>query len=159
MESANIHRQKRNTRRKKDNHDAVEDGLEMSPNEEKKKQRPNNLTTTARADAVSVAGEDIEEGEIPYAQVTEIVNVLFEDPTDGHFNGSKVDWEYTPDRKGMILLLNLLTNLFQVQVGTFCLLRILKLEFLFPFLLTGCEVLPPQIARREWTKILRTMKR
>jgi hypothetical protein len=102
-ESTNTHRQKRKTRRRRDIIEGRSDDeeVEMSKHsEERKNHKPRHATTASRADMVTVIVEDIEEGEIPLAQVTEIVNVSYGDPADGQYDCSKVNWEYAPDRKG-----------------------------------------------------------
>ena len=73
-------------------------GIDDNKRVEKDTTRPSSNKSHTRF--ISVLGEDIEEGDVPLAEVSSVMKVPLGDPWEGSYDSSKVNWEYTPDRRG-----------------------------------------------------------
>lgn len=53
---------------------------------------------------IEILKEDLDENRLTYEEIFEFVNVNFGDQTDGYIDPSKINWEYSADRRGNHLL-------------------------------------------------------
>lgn len=97
--------QKRNVRRgRRDNEErAIE--VPNRRNEETNVSPPKSgsRSGSSHSKTMNIFGEDVEEASINVTDISEIIDIRFGDPSDGQYDCSKINWEYTPDRRGIFV--------------------------------------------------------
>jgi hypothetical protein len=84
----------------------------------------------AQRGAIDVQKEDLDEQNLSYDDIADFVSVSFGDQTDGFIDHSKINWDYSAERRGtMVLLLSSRLTVSTQQEATFYLSRIRKLAF------------------------------